>query len=486
MNKNIKNHTVTNNTTVNEALTGLNLSQGLVFLTDSKNKFIRTITDGDIRRFLINGGKLESKLKSLGLTESITGTLDTTPQDALAIMTENKITGLPILNREGEFIDCYRVKDLNSRVLLSYPHIGSLEQQYVQEAFESNWIAPLGPNVDNFEKELCEEVSVSAAAALSSGTAAIHLALVLLGVKAGDRVLCSSFTFVASANPILYQQAEPIFVDSERETWNMCPEALRKALESEPIKPKAIIVVHLYGQSAKMDEIMTIAKEYDIPVIEDAAESLGGTYKGRQTGTIGDFGIYSFNGNKIITTSGGGMLVSNNKELIAKARFLSTQAKDNAPYYEHTQLGFNYRMSNVLAGIGRGQLQVLKDRVASRREVFQHYYESLSEVQAIDWMPELDNTFSNRWLSTCTINPDLTDMKPKELMKELEKENIESRHLWKPMHLQPLFENCKFYSMEEKPYSEYLFEYGLCLPSNSSMSEDEQNRVIEILKKLLT
>ena len=296
------------------------------------------------------------------------------------------------------------------RIFLSSPHMSGNEQIYINDAFDTNWIAPLGPNVDAFEKEIASYVGVEDAAALSSGTAAIHLALRLLDVRTGDKVFCSSLTFIASANPISYEGAEPVFIDSEPETWNMSPLALEHALadaKREGQLPKAVIVVNLYGQNAKMDEILSVCNEYEVPIIEDAAESLGSTYKGKASGTFGKFGIYSFNGNKIITTSGGGMLVSNDVEALKKARFLATQARDPAPHYQHSQFGYNYRMSNILAGVGRAQLEVLNDRVESRRLVFERYQHELANIPGIHFMPESANTRSNRWLTTLTIDEDI-------------------------------------------------------------------------------
>ncbi len=374
-----------------------------------------------------------------------------------------------------------------TRIYLSPPHMSGNEQKYIQEAFDSNWIAPLGPNVDAFEREIASYVGASEAMVVSSGTAAIHLALSLLNVTRGDNVFCSSLTFIASANPILYQGAEPVFIDSEPETWNMSPKALEKALRDAYIEnklPKAVIVVNLYGQSAKMDEIVSLCNQYEVPIVEDAAESLGSTYKGRASGTFGNFGIYSFNGNKIITTSGGGALVSDNKELIQKARFLATQARDPAPYYQHSESGFNYRMSNLLAGVGRAQLQVLDDRVNTRRQIFKRYYEELAHIPGISFMPELANTQSNRWLTTLTINEKETGISSKTLIEILNTNNIESRHVWKPLHLQPIFKNAKYYSHTKHEHiAEQLFEKGMCLPSGSSLSDEEQNRIISCLKQ---
>ncbi|CAM4097494.1 pyridoxal phosphate-dependent aminotransferase [Bacillus manliponensis] len=373
------------------------------------------------------------------------------------------------------------------RIYLSSPHMSGNEQKYIQDAFHTNWIAPLGPNVDAFEKELASFVGAGGGAAVSSGTAAIHLALQLLDVRRGDKVFCSSFTFVASANPILYLGAEPVFIDSELETWNMSPQALEKALVDatrEGGLPKAVIVVHLYGQSAKMDEIISLCDEYGVPIIEDAAESLGSTYKGKASGTFGRFGVYSFNGNKIITTSGGGMLVSNDIEALERARFFATQAKDPAPYYEHSSIGYNYRMSNILAGIGRGQLEVLEERIKVRRDIFQRYAKQLSDIGGFHFIRELENTYSNRWLTTLTIEEE--GVSAKDVLRALEQENIEARPVWKPLHLQPLFRESKYYSHSEgEDVCSELFKKGICLPSGSNMTVEDQERVIQCIQNIL-
>lgn len=362
------------------------------------------------------------------------------------------------------------------------------EIHYVKEAFDSNWIAPLGPNVDAFEKEFVSLTGAGDALAVSSGTAAIHLALSLLDVKNGDTVFCSTLTFVGSANPILYQGAEPVFIDSEPETWNMSPLALRRALEEANLEgklPKAVIVVNLYGQSAKMDELLLICNFFGVPVIEDAAESLGSTYKGKSSGTFGTYGIYSFNGNKIITTSGGGMLVSDNIASIQTARFLATQAKDPEPFYQHSVMGFNYRMSNILAGVGRTQLQMLANRVEAKRQVFNRYFHALADFPGITFMPELENTRSNRWLTTLTINEVEAGISVKELLTALNKENIEARHVWKPLHMQPLFKGTRYYANKKDEHiAEQLFETGICLPSGSNLSETEQKRVINCIENV--
>lgn len=375
-----------------------------------------------------------------------------------------------------------------SRVLLSPPHLSGEEMKYITEAFESNWIAPLGPNVDAFEKEIMDCVGVEAAAALSSGTAAIHLALCLLDVTEGDTVFCSSFTFTASANPILYQRAEPVFIDSEPETWNMSPSALERALNEAHIAgkpPKAVIIVNLYGQSAKMDELVSICSKYEVPIIEDAAESLGAMYKGKASGTFGKFGIYSFNGNKIITTSGGGMLVSNDIDAINKARFLAAQAKDAAPFYQHSQVGYNYRLSNILAGVGRSQLEVLTERIHARRTIFNNYYQELAGIPGVSFMRELDDTFSTHWLTVLTIEKENVSIS--KLLNQLESENIEARHVWKPLHRQPIFNQYRYYPHNEKEsICDELFETGICLPSGSNLTLQDQRRVVECIKQMLT
>ncbi len=361
------------------------------------------------------------------------------------------------------------------------------ELRYIKEAFETNWIAPLGPNVDAFEKEVAQYVGVNEAVAVSSGTAAIHLALSLLGVESGDKVFCSSLTFIASANPIIYQGAEPIFIDSEPQTWNMSPNALQRAFhdaDKDGILPKAVIVVNLYGQSAKMDEIVAICNQYDVPIIEDAAESLGAMYKGKASGTFGKFGIYSFNGNKIITTSSGGMLVSDDYEALMKARFLATQARDHAPHYQHSQIGFNYRLSNILAGIGRAQLEVLEDRISARRAIFKRYFEKLSNLPGFTFMPEMHDTFSNRWLTALTINEEEAGVSVSHILTALSEDNIEARPVWKPLHLQPVFNNRKYYPHSQlESISDKLFQNGLCLPSGSNMTEDDVERVITLIRQ---
>ncbi|MDW2886772.1 DegT/DnrJ/EryC1/StrS family aminotransferase [Exiguobacterium artemiae] len=374
------------------------------------------------------------------------------------------------------------------RILLSSPHMSGNEMKYIKEAFDTNWIAPLGANVDGFEKELAEYVGIKSAAAVSSGTAAIHLALRLLDTQQDDLIFCSTFTFVATANPILYEKAIPIFIDSEPDSWNMSPEALKKAFEyalSIKKMPKAVIVVHLYGQSAKMEEILEICNEYGVPIIEDSAESLGASYHNKKSGTHGKFGVYSFNGNKIITTSGGGMLVSDDEDMIKKARFLATQSRNPAVHYEHSEIGFNYRMSNISAGIGRGQLEVIDDRVEARRNVFKKYKQQLEEIDGISFMPELNNSYSNRWLTTLIIDENKTDVSQQEFIEFLNEMNIETRPLWKPMHLQPLFKGTKFFEHSlNNDFSKKLFETGVCLPSGSDLTDTDQIKVINAIKSI--
>ncbi len=375
------------------------------------------------------------------------------------------------------------------RIYLSPPHIDGREQAYIQEAFQSNWIAPLGKHVDAFEKEMAAYAGTKGAVALSSGTAALHLALRLAGVQPGDRVFCSTMTFVASANAILYLGGEPIFIDSEPASWNMSPAALEKAFAAARHKgklPRAVVVVNLYGQSADMDPLLDLCTGYRVPVIEDAAESLGATYRGRASGSLGKYGVFSFNGNKIITTSGGGMLVSDDLEGIEKARFWATQARDPARHYQHSELGYNYRLSNVLAGIGRGQLEVLEERVKARRAIFHRYFNAFSQVDGIDFMPEADFGRSTRWLTALTVDPYVCGVKRDDIIYCLEKENVEARPLWKPMHLQPLYKKCVYYPHKEGySISDSLFEMGLCLPSGSSLSEADLERIIACLRSCL-
>jgi len=373
----------------------------------------------------------------------------------------------------------------NKRIWLSSPHMGGNEQKFVQEAFDSNWVAPLGPNVEGLEKDLESYLgNNSFVGAFSSGTAAIHLGLILLGIKTGDEVICQSFTFSATANPILYQGATPIFIDSELDTWNICPVALEAAIIDRienGKKPKAIIAVHLYGMPYQVDAIKTISQKYNIPVLEDSAEALGSAYKGQKCGTFGDIGILSFNGNKIITTSGGGAIVTKNKSLKERAIFLATQARDTAPHFQHSEIGYNYRMSNICAGIGRGQMQVLDQHVALRRKRHDFYKQLFEKIHGVTVYNAPNEAYeSNYWLTTITVNPELTNGKTKEDFRLfLEQENIESRPLWKPMHLQPVFKNTPYFGNK---IAETLFEIGLCMPSGSNLTDEEMERIATAVK----
>ncbi len=382
------------------------------------------------------------------------------------------------------------MEQAQKRIYLSPPHMTGREMDYIKDAFDSNWIAPLGPHVDAFEKEVAAYAGVKGALALSSGTAAMHLGLKLLGVGSGDTVFCSSLTFSASANPIIYQGATPVFIDSEPQSWNMCPVALKMAFEAAENNgklPKAVIVVDLYGQSADYDRILEICDHYGVPVLEDAAEALGATYKDRKCGSFGKVGVFSFNGNKIITTSGGGMLLSDDEDMIAKARFWATQARDPAPHYQHSEIGYNYRMSNLLAAVGRPQLEEIETRVEKRRSIFDRYQEALGSIPGVDFMPEASFGRANRWLTVMTLDPEITGLKPMDVIDELSQSNIEARPVWKPMHLQPVFQYTPFFSAGKKELGngKEFFETGLCLPSGSSLSENDQEWILLFLQKCL-
>mgnify|MGYP000697529508 CR=1 FL=1 len=416
-----------------------------------------------------------------------------TLSQAWARLLEHRIKALPVVDAAGRPVDLVTARDLSQRIWMSSPHLGEEESAFVEEAFRTNWIAPLGPHVDGFERELAQHVGIGHAAAVSSGTAAIHLGLVLLGVKPGDTVFCSSLTFVGSCNPILYCGAQPVFVDSEPSTWNMSPAALERAFEwakAHGRLPKAVVIVNLYGQSADMDALLPLCERYGVPVLEDAAESLGASYKGRASGSFGRIGIFSFNGNKIITTSGGGMLVSDDAALMARARKLATQAREPAPHYEHVETGFNYRMSNVLAGIGRGQLRVLTQRVTQRRRVCDRYREALADHPEVQWMPEPAGHHATRWLTCFTLAGDDAAARRDRLLRALERHAVEARPVWKPMHLQPLFAQAPYFAHEEGKgeagdVSRRLFEAGVCLPSGSNLTDADIDRVIDLLRRAL-
>lgn len=373
---------------------------------------------------------------------------------------------------------------VKKQILLSTPHMGDREQEFVKEAFDTNWIAPLGPHVDTFEQEFCQVVGAKHAAAVTSGTVALHLALKLIGVGSGDEVFCSTLTFIATASPITYLGAKPVFIDSDRTSWNLNPDLLREALDKRAKigkLPKAVVIVHLYGQSCDLDPILEACNYYQVPLIEDAAESLGASYKGRSPGSFGKIGIFSFNGNKIITTSGGGMLVSDDQKLVEKARFFATQARDPAPHYQHSEIGYNYRLSNVLAGIGRGQLQVLEERVEARRRNFDFYKQALGNLPGIEFMPEASFGRATRWLTCLTIDPIAFGADREQVRLALAEEKIEARPVWKPLHLQPVFADCECMG---GAVAEELFEYGLCLPSGSNLTEVDLERVTSAIAQI--
>ena len=476
--------------TLREALQRLDATaRGVLLVQGDDGVLLRTVTDGDLRRARLQKMDDETTVACLPAQTPITVGEAAGAAAVLAVMDTHQIDHVPVLNASGCAVDAVFRRELSQRIWLSSPHLGEEEIAFVDEAFKTNWIAPLGPNVDGFERELAAHVGIGHAAALSSGTAALHLGLVLLGVQAGDTVFCSSLTFVATCNPILYCGATPVFIDAEPETWNMSPAALERAFEAarrDQRLPRCVILVNLYGQSADMDALLPICERYGVPVLEDAAESLGGRYKGRSSGTFGRIGVYSFNGNKIITTSGGGMLVADDADLVARARKLSTQARDPAPHYQHSELGFNYRMSNVLAGIGRGQLRVLDQRVAQRRRVFERYRQALVDLPDIQWMPEPEGFLSTRWLTCLTLSGPAARQRCEAVIQHLERHSIEARPVWKPMHLQPLYAGAPYFSHAPgEDVSSMLFHHGLCLPSGSNTSEDQQDRVITHLRRAL-
>jgi dTDP-4-amino-4,6-dideoxygalactose transaminase len=491
MHRNVDALLVESHITIRDAMARLDRGAlRVLLLLDEVGRLRRTITDGDLRRLLVGGATLRDTLERLPEKNAVSLPLGAGQKAALELMDRFQIDHIPLVDENGRPRDLIIRTDLRSPILLSTPHLGEQEREFVEDAFRSNWIAPLGPNVDAFERELAEHVGIGHAAAVSSGTAAIHLALNLLGVRPGDVVFCSSLTFVASANPILYQGATPVFIDSDPATWNLSVPALRRALADADSKgrlPRALVAVNLYGQSADMAPIMEMCEAYGVAVVEDAAESLGATYRGRASGTWGRIGVYSFNGNKIITTSGGGMLVSDNAELVERARFLATQARDPAPWYLHTQMGYNYRMSNILAGVGRGQLRVLEDRVAARRRVFDRYQEALSGLPGLGWMPEADYGLATRWLSVCTLDPEVAKTTPAGFIAALARQNIEARHVWNPMHSQPLFADCDYYPHEEgHSFSDAAFRTGVCLPSGSNLEAGQIDLVCEVIRDTLT
>ena len=464
-------------------------ARGVLLVQGHDGALLRTVTDGDLRRARLQHMGDGTLVASLPAQTPITVNEAAGAASILAVMDKYQIDHVPVLDASGCAVDVVFRRELSQRIWLSSPHLGEEEVAFVDEAFKTNWIAPLGPNVDGFERELAAHVGVGHAAALSSGTAALHLGLVLLGVQSGDVVFCSSLTFVASCNPILYCGATPVFIDAEPETWNMSPVALERAFEAARRGgrlPRCVILVNLYGQSADMDALLPICARYGVPVLEDAAESLGGSYKGRSSGTFGRMGVYSFNGNKIITTSGGGMLVADDADLVARARELSTQARDPAPHHQHSEMGFNYRMRNVLAGIGRGQLRVLDQRVAQRRCVFERYRQVLTDRPDIQRMTKPPGFQSTRWLTCLPLSRPTARQRCAAVIQRLERHSIEARPVCDPMHLQPLFFGAPYFNdaLGEDGLGG-LFQHGLCLPSGFNTSEDQQDRVIMHLRRAL-
>ena len=465
-------------------------AQGILLVVDGSGKLVRTITDGDLRRAVLHQcGPFITVTGLPGVSPKVVGE-NAGLAEVLRLMQQHCIDHVPVVNEAGQPVDIVTRRELSQRIWLSSPHLGAEEAAFVDEAFKTNWIAPLGPHVDGFERELAAHVGIGHAAALNSGTAAIHLGLILLGVKPGDTVFCSGLTFVGSCNPILYCGARPVFIDAEPQTWNMSPAALERAFEwarREGRLPRCVIIVNLYGQSADMDALLPLCEHYGVAVLEDAAESLGASYKHKSSGTFGRMAVYSFNGNKIITTSGGGMLMADDGDLVARARKLSTQAREPARHYEHAELGFNYRMSNVLAGIGRGQLKVLAQRVEQRRAVFERYRAELADLTQIMWMPEPPGFRSTRWLSCFTLDVPKAVVQCERIMRSLERHLIEARPVWKPMHLQPLFAGAPYFPhAPEVDVSARLFATGICLPSGSNLSDDQQSRVIAQLRHALS
>lgn len=476
--------------TLHEALAAMNRSgRGILLVLHPDGRLLRTLTDGDLRRAVLEHAGEDSLVSYLAGQPPQTLGQDASAATALARMDELQIDHLPIVDRAGRPVDIILRRELSQRIWLSSPHLGEEETAFVEDAFRTNWIAPLGPHVDGFESELAAHVGIGHAAAVSSGTAAIHLALLLLGVQPGDTVFCSSLTFVGSCNPIAYCGAKPVFVDSEPGTWNMSPAALERALawaQREGRLPRCVIVVNLYGQSADMDALLPLCERYGVPVLEDAAESLGALYKGKASGTFGQVGVFSFNGNKIITTSGGGMLVAQDRALMDRARKLATQAREPAPHYEHVEVGFNYRMSNVLAGIGRGQLKVLDDRVERRRHVFETYRRALADLPQVQWMPEPEGYRSTRWLTCFCLPGRDAQARRDRVLKALERHSIEARPVWKPMHLQPLFRGAPYFPhAADDDVSARLFLGGICLPSGSNLTDAQLEQVSGQLRRAL-
>ena len=461
----------------------------LCVVCDTEGRVVRTVTDGDVRRFLLSGGAIDDPLAALPTKKPILALHGTPDPELLDAMVNNDINAIVLVDKVGTPVGlCSRVS-LDKKILLSPPHLGDREMKHVQEAFDSNWIAPAGPNLAKFENNLANTIGHQHVLAVSSGTAALHLALRVLGISAGDRVYVSDLTFIASVQPILYEHAVPVFIDSEPSSWNMSPIALERKLMKDQVSgdlPAAIVVVHLYGQVADMPAIMRLAEKYEIPVIEDAAESLGATIDNKPCGSSGILSAFSFNGNKMITTSGGGALASHSSNLIERARNLATQGRDPAEHYQHSSISYNYRMSNVLAGIGVGQLSVLADRVTRRREIFEIYRQGLTDKIGFSFQEETLNSFGCRWLSVAELNPDIIYLHPYQIMRRLSQLGIETRPAWKPMHMQPLCSKYEFEPhSEEDVVSSTLFLRSLCLPSGSAMLNTDVERVINSIENVI-
>ena len=464
-------------------------AQGVLLAVDADGRLRRTVTDGDLRRAMLQQRPDVQALGELPAREPVVVGETASMAEVQQLIAAHSIAHVPVVDAQRRPVDLVTSRELSQRIWLSSPHLGDEETAFVEDAFRTNWIAPLGPHVDAFEQEVAASTATGHAAALSSGTAAIHLGLLLLGVQPGDTVFCSSLTFVGSCNPILYCGARPVFVDAEPGSWNMSPAALERAFDwarRENRMPRCVIVVNLYGQSADMDALLPVCERYGVPVLEDAAVSLGATYRGRPSGSFGRVAVLSFNGNKIITTSGGGMLLADDEALVARARKLSTQAREPGPHYEHHEIGFNYRMSNVLAGIGRGQLRVLPQRVQQRRAVFERYREALSDLPGLAWMPEPAGCVSTRWLTCLAFQGDQAQERRDAVLRFLARHSIEARPVWKPMHLQPLYSGAPYFPHDEgHDVAAGLFDTGLCLPSGSNMAPTDLDRVIAHLRRAL-
>ncbi|MGC6517262.1 MAG: aminotransferase class I/II-fold pyridoxal phosphate-dependent enzyme [Candidatus Puniceispirillaceae bacterium] len=482
---------VHNDTTVREILAIINQSRiKLCVLVDKDGRLQRTIVDGDIRRALLSGASLDSLACEFPPKEAVSLPVDAAHEDISDLFAQNHfISAIVLVDAHHKPVGLVPRDTVAGGVLLSPPHMGKSEQIYVNRAFEDNWIAPAGPNLNLFESALQKASGRAHALALSSGTAALHLALRVLNISEGDLVYVSDLTFAASIQPIFYEKARPVLIDSDMKSWNMSPEALERRLQKDAARgclPKAVIVVHIYGQSADMDAILAVTERFGVPVIEDAAESLGATYKGKPSGSHGLLSTYSFNGNKIITTSGGGALVSDREDLIKKARMLATQGRDEAEHYQHSHVAYNYRMSNILAGVGLGQLELLDNRVDSRREIFLAYQEGLSDIPGISFQPELPECRGNRWLTVVTLDPDIIPFHPYQLLYELRRNMIECRPAWKPMHMQPLCQTCAFEPhARTEMVSSKLFLQSLCLPSGSMLEKEQQQGIINCVRNFL-